>query len=898
MKRHGSMNRVFRLVWSEVRGAYIPVAEITKRQGKRCGSGVAVTVSLAGILLAASAQAQPPAVDALPVGAQVVAGTAVINQTLNTLTINQSTQRLITQWSNFDIGQNATVRFNQPNASSIALNRVLSADPTRIMGNLSANGQVWLINPNGVMFGGTARVDVNGLVASALDIRNSDFLASKYSFDRNLNPAGVAGSITQDGRIQTGTGGYIAFIAPTIDNNGVLSAPQGTVALAAADSVSLSFGGDRLIGFTLDRGSIGAMVSNRQLIQADDGVVLLSAKAADQMTRAVVNVSGVIEARAIQNTAGGRIVLDSGSFGTTTVSGQARLDVSGGAGQQGGRIAVLGDQVALLDNAQLLATGDAGGGQVLAGGDWQGKNALIPSSTAVYIGRNALLDASATGYGNGGTIVAWSDVSNNLSTTRVYGTLRAQGGIKGGNGGRIETSGHWLDVAGIRVNANATYGTAGNWLLDPLNINVVATGFDASTLTGGNGVDLFATAGVTAGTSNLDVALLNGAGANVTLQAGNNITFATAVNIAGAGVGLSAQAGNNILLNSGITTNGGAITLAANDAASGVATGTGSISGAGALVSGAGAITLSAATMTLPTITTSGALLTTTTGVGALGTTSFGLTSAGSLSVISGGAVTQTGALSVSGTSNLTATGNAITLDLANALSGTVTAAGTGITLNNGAANLAAILTDAGASDLTTLGSLSVSGSSGAGLTTHAVATSFGAHSVTGNLLSVATGAVTQTGALSVSGTTNLTATGNAITLGLANALTGTVTAAGTGITLNNGSANLAAILTDAGASDLTTLGSLAVSGSSAGLTTHAAATSFGAHNVTGNLLSVATGAVTQTGALSVSGTTNLTATGNAITLSNASNALAGTVTAAGTGITLNNGAANLAAIL
>ena len=146
--------------------------------------------------------------------------------------ITQGSQSAIINWQGFDIGSQAQVNFAQPNASAVALNRVVGPNISRIEGQLSANGQVFLVNPNGILFGGGARVNAGAFVASTLNIRDADFLAGNYSF------SGTGGAIENQGTITAAPGGYVAFIAPKITNAGTISAPQGTVAMGAGERVT------------------------------------------------------------------------------------------------------------------------------------------------------------------------------------------------------------------------------------------------------------------------------------------------------------------------------------------------------------------------------------------------------------------------------------------------------------------------------------------------------------------------------------------------------------------------------------------------------------------------------------------------------------------------------------
>ena len=373
---------------------------------------------------------------------------------------------MIANWSSFNIGTDASVQFIQPNVSATVLNRIADQNPSQILGSLSANGKVFLLNQSGIIFGKNARVDVGGLVASSLNMLDSDFLAAKYKFFTSGN----AGKVLNQGSIIVAPGGVVALIAPKVTNEGTITAKSGSAALGAGNKVSVDFTGDGLITLTVDEGAIDALVENQGLVKADGGLVVMTASAADALSQSTVNNSGIIEANSLQQR-GGRILLDAVG-GMTTVSGT--LDASSTDGK-GGQVVATGDRVLVKDGAHLTASGATGGGEVLVGGNWQGKDTSIHQATGTIVEPGALLEANATDTGNGGTVVAWSDVTNPLSVTRAYGTFEAKGGPNGGDGGRIETSGHWLDVAGSQGGASAAHGQGGLWLFDPYNVTISDT---------------------------------------------------------------------------------------------------------------------------------------------------------------------------------------------------------------------------------------------------------------------------------------------------------------------------------------------------------------------------------------------------------------------------------------
>src|SRR4051812_13499566 len=247
------------------------------RKTKLFGSTAIVKfVGIAALIACGGAQAQT-----LPSGGTVAAGTATISTAGNTVTVVQTSQNAVLNWQNFSIGAKDAVVFNQPNANAVALNRVIGADPSAILGSLSANGKVFLVNPNGIVFGKGANVNVGGLVASTLDLSDADFMNGKYAF------AGAGRSVTNNCNI-TADGGYVALLGGRVDNQGVIRATLGTVALAAGTAITLDVAGDGLLNVAVDKGAVGALVQNGGLLQANGGKVLMTAQAAGALLRTVV----------------------------------------------------------------------------------------------------------------------------------------------------------------------------------------------------------------------------------------------------------------------------------------------------------------------------------------------------------------------------------------------------------------------------------------------------------------------------------------------------------------------------------------------------------------------------------------------------------------------------------
>ena len=302
---------------------------------------------LAGsIALSSGAHAQ-----GLPTGGNVSAGTAGISGGANALTINQTSQNVAINWQTFDIGAGKSVTFVQPDSASVALNRVLGSDPSLILGNLSANGKVFLVNPSGILFGKGAQVNVGGLVASTLDIGDADFMAGRYRF------SGSGGTVLNEGAISA-DGGYVALLGANVGNQGVIQARLGVVALAAGEAVTLDLAGDGLLNVTVDRGAVTALVHNGGMIVADGGHVLLTARAAGALLKTAVNNSGVIEAQSIGTHNGAIRLMGDMQGGTVLVGGV--LDASAPGGGNGGFIETSAASVNIANDARITTAAPLG----------------------------------------------------------------------------------------------------------------------------------------------------------------------------------------------------------------------------------------------------------------------------------------------------------------------------------------------------------------------------------------------------------------------------------------------------------------------------------------------------------------------------------------------------------
>jgi len=413
----------------------------------------------------------------LPSGLNVVQGRALVNTVGNKMTVTNSNGAIL-NWNSFSIGAQNAVRFEQANASSQVLNRVLGNDPSNILGQLSSNGKVWLLNPNGVLFGQNARINVAGLVTSTLNLSDKDWTAGRYNFSGASNA-----DIVNQGELRTTMGGHLALVGASVRNEGLIEAPGGQILLAAGQSVELIDTGSPNLsvkvtaprGEALNLGTLaaaggridihGAIVNQQGIVRADS----LQGTGGDIVMRAsqTLNLSANSSTTA-NGVTGGQITVDAGA-GTAMIRGQIAATGSLGIG---GQIKLLGRQVGLVDAAHVDASGTAGGGQVLVGGGQEGRDASVPNSEAVYIGPEVHIEADATEQGYGGRVIVWSDKS-----TRAYGSFSARGGPEGGDGGFIETSGGWLDARPAAIDTGAPKGKAGQWLIDPYNIYISDTGY-------------------------------------------------------------------------------------------------------------------------------------------------------------------------------------------------------------------------------------------------------------------------------------------------------------------------------------------------------------------------------------------------------------------------------------
>ena len=434
-----------------------------------------------------------------PVGGTVVDGAAAISQAGATTNIHQSTNKAIINWQGFSVGANESVNFYQPGASSVTLNRVIGNEASVINGAINANGQVFIVNSAGVLFGKGSQVNVGGLVASTHDISNSDFMAGNYTFSGTSNA-----SVINQGRIRTHGGGYVALLGKTVSNEGVIAARLGTVAMSAGEKLTLNFEGNSLLDVTIDKGALNALVENKRAIIADGGRVILTAKAADQVLSAQVNNTGIVQARTIAALKGG-----SSATGRKGRKAHPKANPAPEADPAGAPMA----QENIKGNIKIFAYG----------------------GTANIAGT---LDASAPKGGDGGFIETSGDKVTIADSAQIL-TKSASG-----------TNGAWLiDPVDFTIAASGGDMT-GAFLSNYLNTQGSSTILSSQGSTGVNG-DINVNDAITWSSDN-----------TLTLTAERNVNINQAITAKGASAGLVFNAGNDININNAVTLEGASTTLA------------------------------------------------------------------------------------------------------------------------------------------------------------------------------------------------------------------------------------------------------------------------------------------------------------------------------------------------
>jgi filamentous hemagglutinin family protein len=476
------------------------------------------------VLLALSGTAH-----ALPQGGEVVAGDASIAVSGETMDIQQNSQRAILNFQSFDINGQQTVTFHQPGADAVALSRVLGGNLSEIHGALNANGQVYLINPGGVLFGNGAQVNVGSLLVSTLDISDQDFLTGRDSF-----AGGDTGTVENNGSIQAAS--RVVLLAPEVINRGDITVPGGDITLRAGRQALLHTPGSDIPILLDDSEFIGQVINEGNLQAGAVALVLDGASQAD-MLDAAVNNSGLVravrasgEGGAIELLAPGGDLVNSGILDASAVSGS------------GGSLTLHAEHIDQSGVIAAAAVGAGDGGEI---------NLYAEDAIAMHSGSTISADAGNSGDGGGVVVIA-----ERATWFTSDSTITARGGELAGDGGFVEVSGHeFVSVSG-NVDVGAAAGEGGLWYIDPTDITI--SNMDSGGVwMGGNWVLTGSPTSSMVNVTSILNALNNGNNVTINTASGaasaGNITFAanTTLNIDGLGAvrTLTLQANGSIIFN-------------------------------------------------------------------------------------------------------------------------------------------------------------------------------------------------------------------------------------------------------------------------------------------------------------------------------------------------------------
>lgn len=459
---------------------------------------------------------------AAPSGGNVVHGNAdIIHNGSNTI-INQGSNSAIINWDSFDINKGESVYFNQNSSSSIVLNRVTNGLPTNIFGNLTANGNVFIMNNAGVLIGNGAVINTNSFLAGAANINDKDFMAGKYNF------YGAKGSVINNGNIKVQNGGYAVLLGKNVENNGLIAAKLGKIYLSSGEAFRMDMSGNDLIGVYIEKGADNALTTNTGKLHAEGGTIVMTAKNASDVIRQAVNNTGVIDASSI-SFEGGKVILgaENGEVinnGDINVSSQTN---------NAGTVEVKADNI--INNGSIKANGLNGG------------NIDLYANNLLQLKENTVIEANAFGYGNGGNIMLISP-----NRAEAYKGALIQANSVYGKGGFIELSGHKSVYAFGDFNTKSLYGTYGKFLLDPSDMFIgyyANLADDENNVVSGDGNTYIDIDWLNTQLTSTDIELKslpgNGSG-NITLNSGVSINSTN---------GLTLNASNNINLLGDVTVN-------------------------------------------------------------------------------------------------------------------------------------------------------------------------------------------------------------------------------------------------------------------------------------------------------------------------------------------------------
>lgn len=397
-----------------------------------------------------------------PSGGVVTEGTIDLIYSGQRLDIDQTEQFGIIDWDTFSIASNEFVFFNHISGpNSATLNRVTGMAGSQIDGSLSANGRIFLLNPNGVVIGSDGVIDTAGFTASTLDISNASFLAGG---DQTFSGNSVA-AVVNMGSISASEGD-VFLIGRTVENSGQINAANGTVGLAAGNQVLIKESGSERVfvegaggpNGVLNSGTVEANIAELKAhggniyalavnntgrvaatgVSREGGQIFLRAGGGRIRNS---NVGGTTDGTLVATrpneaetggaVSGGSIVVDAGSLSSIENTGEINAS---GSEDVGGLIVLMADAIDL--NGLIIADGDLGGGLIRIGGGARGRDEAIHNADFITAGTDTVISANAGSEGNGGDIVLFAE-----DTLTFTGLAEAKGGTFSGDGGMIELSG-------------------------------------------------------------------------------------------------------------------------------------------------------------------------------------------------------------------------------------------------------------------------------------------------------------------------------------------------------------------------------------------------------------------------------------------------------------------------
>lgn len=400
-------------------------------------------------------------VDAMPEGGVIRSGEGAVSQNGREMTIRQDSGRLAMDWTNFNVGKDETVRFQQPGKDALALNRVTGNQQSVIDGSLLSNGHVLLVNPNGVVIGKNASIDVGGLVASTAHVKDN-FMKEFGNSTGSFTLGGVSdGKIINEGTINA-EGGLVALHAAKVENSGTITSNGGSVLMAAADTLTLTPDTDGKLNFTVDGKVAEASALNKGAITADGGTIVMTADSASDVMSTVVNNEGTLQARTLRKNEKGQILLEGNDKGQVEVSGT--LDASGTEnGQDAGNIKVIGQKTIVHDGTNLLARGDVNGGKIETSGD------------VLDLGDNLNIDAAGVNGKHGEWLLDPLEVLIQDEQPIQSSMDRTEKTVNGGS----ETQITYNDPPSATANADSTYAST-SWIKTSLITDILKNGTDVT----------------------------------------------------------------------------------------------------------------------------------------------------------------------------------------------------------------------------------------------------------------------------------------------------------------------------------------------------------------------------------------------------------------------------------